>query len=209
MRSYLALIALLVGAVGQSVFYSAAGGQTATPEIFRIEVADDHGEVAFLMRAELGSTGTFVGLALICSEGDPDGAKVVAFFGGFPWDRRPVQLAVRGSDGVVERFGPVVSGGPESGFHSPELFDVEEAKRFVTAAMSEGALVSNGYRSFWNRVSEERNDEIRKWFLDCSGSGATFQSGRLKKPARLGLQESFLNGIMEVLVNRFVRRIMR
>ena len=79
----------------------------------------------------------------------------------------PVQLAVRSPDGAVERFGAVLAGGPEAGFHSPQLRDPHDAQRFVTVALQPGALISNGYRSFWNRASEQRNQQVRDEFLAC------------------------------------------
>ncbi len=162
---------LLVVAFGHVVFVGGVTGQAVTPEIRNIEVAEEKGKLLYLMRAPLGDTGTFVGGAFICSEGDSDGPKVVTFFGAFPIDRRSVQLAVRRWDGVVERFGAVVSGGPESGFHSPEIFDVGEAERFAMAALMNGSLVSNGYNSFWNRISEEENAKARSAFMGCIGVG--------------------------------------
>ena len=119
------------------------------------------------MRAELGDSGFFVGLALICRAEDPAHAEATAYFSGFPEDRRPVQLAVRGAEGTAERFGRAVSGGPESGFHSPQVTDLQDLARFVGAALRPDALVSNGYRSFWNRASAARNAEVRGEMLGC------------------------------------------
>ena len=62
-----------------------------------------------------------------------------------------------------------MSGGPESGFHSPRVVDPGEAARFVDVALRAGALISNGYRSFWNRVGEIRNREVREAFIACLG----------------------------------------
>lgn len=71
------------------------------------------------MRGALGTSGEYVGLAILCAARDDTEMQVTAFFGAFSGSHRPVQLAVRGPDGTVERFGPVVAAGPESGFHSP------------------------------------------------------------------------------------------
>ena len=163
----------MVGAVSVvAVLFAWVGAGLAqerwpTPEIRQIEVMQAGDGIAHAMRGEVGNTGTYVGLAIVCSEQGGEEAKVMTFFGGFPADRRPVQLAVRRPDGVVERFGAVVSGGLDSGFHSPRIFDGGEAERFAEAALREGALVSNGYRSFWNRVSEENNREVRERFIRC------------------------------------------
>ena len=171
MTRVLCVVLLSMGFVAQLVSSGGASAQLKTPEISGIEMADEHGELVFFMRAELGSTGTYVGAALICSKGDPDGPKVSVFLGGFPSDRRLVQLAVKRVDGSVERFGPVMSGGPSSGFHSPEIYHEGDVERFVQAALVKGALVSNGYNSFWNRVSDARNREVRELFLSCLGVG--------------------------------------
>ena len=138
-----------------------------TPEIDAIERIDARGEVAYVMRGELGDSGSHVGLALVCEVPGPDRIEVTAFFGSFLADRRRVQLAVRGAQGAAERFGPMVSGGPESGFHSPRLTDREDVRRFVAIALRPGSLISNGYRSFWNRASEARNRTVREDFLAC------------------------------------------
>ena len=67
------------------------------------------------------------------------------------------------------RFGPVIAAGPESGFHSPQLRDPHEAVRLVSVALQPGALISNGYRSFWNRARAARNWQVRGEFLACVG----------------------------------------
>ena len=138
-----------------------------TPGIATILELGDGDELAYGMRGELGRTGHFVGLALICSKKGVKKVEAIASFLGFPEDRRPLQLAVRGEDGTIKRFGPVISAGPESGFHSPRMVEAGEVMRFVNAALRPGALVSNGYRSFWNRVSERRNEVVREAFLAC------------------------------------------
>ena len=69
---------------------------------------------------------------------------------------------MRTAEGTVERFGPVVSGGPESGFQSPRIVDTGEAERFADAAFRPGSLVSNGFRSFLNRAGA-----VREAFLAC------------------------------------------
>ena len=92
---------------------------------------------------------------------------MTGYFGSFPGVQHALQFVVRDVDGSVERFGPVVTAGPESGFHSPRITDLAEAERFVTIALQPGSLISNGYRSFWNRVSEARNSEVREAFVAC------------------------------------------
>ena len=139
-----------------------------TPEITRIEAFDVAGAVAWGMRGELGDTGHYVGLGLLCKTDGSGAVEVTAYFGSFPGEHHPVQLVVRRADGTVGRFGPVVSGGPQSGFHSPRITAADEAERFVRLALAPGSLISNGWRSFWNRASEARNREVLTAFLDCA-----------------------------------------
>ena len=146
-----------------------AGETFPTPEIDRIENLGMPGAIAYAMRGELGRSGIRVGLAVLCAAEGPQRVEATAFFGGFPRDRRPVQLAVRTADGTVVHFGAVVSAGPEAGFHSPRIADPVEAKRFAKAAFRPGSLVSNGFRSFWNRAGEARNRDVREALLGCLG----------------------------------------
>ena len=138
-----------------------------TPEISQITALDMKDTVAYAMRGALGTSGEYVGLAVLCATRGPTKIEVTTFFGAFPGAHRPVQLAVRSPDGTGTRFGPVVAAGPASGFHSPQLRDPHDAERFVTVALQPGALISNGYRSFWNRASAERNQQVRADFLAC------------------------------------------
>ena len=162
---------VLTGLLGLSMFLlSAVHADTTypTPEITRIEALDAPGSVTWGMRGALGETGHYVGLVMTCKTDGSRTGEVTAFFGSFPGIRHPVQLAVRGAGGKVGRFGPVVAGGPQSGFHSPRLTDPDEAERFLRLALQPGSLISNGYRSFWNRVSEARNKEVLAAFLACT-----------------------------------------
>ena len=167
MRSWGLTAMAIAGLLGGLVAAGHAEGAWPTPEIEQIVDLGDGNGLAYAMRGELGDSGEYVGLAVICARRGAQEMEAVALFGGFPADRRPVQLAVRSADGRIERFGPVVSGGPESGFHSPRMVDPGEARRFVDVALRSGALVSNGYRSFWNRASESRNREVREAFIAC------------------------------------------
>lgn len=138
-----------------------------TPEIREITALGGQDTVAYAMRGALGDAGEYVGLAVFCALHGPAEIEGTAFFGAFPGAHRPVQLAAGVPDGTVEHFGPVVRAGPESGFHSPQLRDPPAAERFVAAALQPGALISNGYRSFWNRASAPRNQQVREEFLAC------------------------------------------
>ena len=164
-------IRLLFLGVAWTLFSAAAPAAAApphpTPEIREIVALEQQDMVTYAMRGSLGDSGEYVGLAVLCAIHGPADFEATAFFGAFPGTRHPVQLAVRSPDGAVERFGAVLRGGPEAGFHSPQLRDPHDAQRFVTVALQPGALISNGYRSFWNRASEQRNQQVREEFLAC------------------------------------------
>ena len=145
-----------------------ASAQThPTPEIAEITEIPAPDTVAYVMRARLGHTNTYVGMSLVCAPGNSPPVEVTAYFGGFPADARPVQLAVGAPRGTVHRFGPVLRGTPRSGFHSPRITDPDDARKFADAALRPGALVSNGYRSFRNRIPEAANRRARAAFLRC------------------------------------------
>ncbi len=143
---------------------AATAAQVPTPEIHQIEETTSNGTTVYIMRAPLGNTNIQVGLAITCN----DRPEATVFLGGFPPAHIPVQLAIRTAAGRGERFGPVVHhSGPRSGFHSPQLTNAREITRFLDAALENGALVSNGYNSFWNRVAPERNREVRALMRAC------------------------------------------
>lgn len=159
--AWLCLQALLLAAVQADTTYS-------TPEITHIEVLDVPGAVAWAMRGELGDSGFYVGLSLLCKTDGSGAIEATAYFASFPGKRHPVQLVVRSADGTVERFGPAVAGGLQSGFHSPRITDADEAERFVRPALQPGSLISNGWRSFRNLASEAGNREVLAAFLGCA-----------------------------------------
>lgn len=161
--------AILLAAVLALPGGAQAGETFPTPEIARIDELDIPGAAAWAMKGGLGNSGVTVGLAAVCATEGPRRVEATEFFGAFPRDRRPVQLAVRLAEGAVERFGPMVSGGPEAGFHTPRIVDPGEAARFAGAAFRPGSLVSNGYRSFRNRAGEMRNRAVLKAFIACIG----------------------------------------
>ena len=108
-------------AIGVGVTWVCAGvvrGEQLYPtpemtELVKIEIGSGK---AWGMRSEIGDSGIYVGVALACRDEEPLRAEGSACSGGFPEDRRSVQLAVRSADGTVERFGPVVRGAGNRGF---------------------------------------------------------------------------------------------
>ena len=89
-------------------------------------------------------------------------------FGAFPAGKR-VQAAVRAGDGAVERFGPVLVGGPLTGFHDPLVEERSDVLRLLAAAFTEGALLSNGHNSVWNRIPPAENRRAREALERCAG----------------------------------------
>lgn len=156
--------ALLGAAVLAASLAGAASPRQPTEitDIVRIDVANS---VAWAMDGAV--SGMVVPLVLtVCAERCPQCTEVTAFFGQFPPDGRPVQLAVRSPDGTVERFGPAVRGAPGA-MHSPAVAHPRDAERFALAALLPGAVISNGYESFRNRAGEARNREARETLLAC------------------------------------------
>ena len=168
MRKSLVVAVLAIGA-GVAILTGQAENRLPTPEVAGFQTVDVEDGTGYVMRAQLGDTGEYVGLSLLCRGSGEVEAGV--YFGGFPSSRQPVQLAVRDIGGRVERFGPVVKGGPEAGFHSPRITEVADVKRFVDVALQPGSLVSNGYRSFWNRASAADNRMVWEEFVGCARIG--------------------------------------
>ena len=95
-------------------------------------------------------------------------ARLEAYFGPFPADGRPVQFAVRRPDQSVERAGPVLRGGPGTGFHDPVVEDRLTVLRMARAILVPGSLVSNGYFSFWNGASAASNAQVLAEIERCA-----------------------------------------
>ena len=144
--------------------------QHPTPKISYIEKLRIPGAIAYAMRARLSGSDTIVGLSILCAFDPPGRVEVTAYFGPYPRDRRPVQLALRTASGTVQRFGRVIRGGLTAGFHSPRITDPAQARKFVTAALSPRTLVSNGYRSFWNQATQPANSLAKTAFMHCLNS---------------------------------------
>ena len=138
-----------------------------TPRIARIEYLSRDGTQAWFLRHPWPQGGFVLGMAFACG---PDGPSITAYFGGYP-DGRPVQLAVREPDGSEHRFGQPERGGPATGFHDPRIPAGRDLRRFTVAALQPGALISNGYRSFWNDAPEADNLDARYRFLACARYG--------------------------------------
>ena len=160
------VIGVLAFGAGLALLSGQAQDRWPTPELKTWEAVDVPDGVAFAMRAELGDSGEYVGMVVLCHETVEAGA----YFGSFPGRHIPLQFAVRDAGGEVERFGPVLRAGPESGFHSPRLVEWANIERFVGVALQQGALVSNGHRSFRNLASEADNGRVVDAFKACADS---------------------------------------
>ena len=146
-----------------------ASSADSLPEITRFEDVSAHVEsdVAYVLRAPLPATEWHIGITVFCNPHSPDNARADVHFLGFPEDRRPVQLMVAAPNRDIERFGHAVSGGTESGFHTPQIRGRQEVRRFLNAALVRDAIITNGWRVMVNRVNPKENQSIRQHLLDC------------------------------------------
>ena len=170
---------MMKGMIGQAVLWTVAtlaivlpmsgeAQHARTPEAKSFEIWVDDAEHLIVGIVEtVPGTDEGVGFAIRCvrASGALEGSMA---FGFFPSGKR-VQAAVRSPSGRVERFGPVVMGGRASGFHVPEVTGRTEVLGLMNAAMVEGALISNGHNSVWNRISRKDNEKARKALLGCVG----------------------------------------
>ena len=163
------VIGVLVFGAGVAILSGQAEDRLPTPEVTGFQAVEVSDGIGYVMRVKLGDIEEYVGLSLLCRSSGK--IEVRVYFGGFPNTRQPVQLAVRDAAGRVNRFGPVVRGGPEAGFHSPQITEPADVERFVNIALQAGSLVSNGYRSFWNRASVEDIRRVLEKFSSCASTG--------------------------------------
>ena len=140
-------------------------GQRETPELTSFERFNEAGQPAWVLREPDTGMGYVLGAAFLCRSAE--GPQVAVYLGPFPPDRRPTQLAVRRTDGRIERFGPVTTAGPEAGFNDTLLLDTADVRRFTEAALENGSLVSNGYNSFWNMTPPRENNGVMNGLRRC------------------------------------------
>jgi hypothetical protein len=60
-------------------------------------------------------------------------------------------------------------GGALTGFHDPLLEERADVLRLLRAAFTEGALLSNGHNSAWNRIPSAENRRAREALERCAG----------------------------------------
>jgi len=158
---------LLVVALALLAYPSGAAAQprpAPTPTLGPVETFNtpDGQILAVGARVVLGEQ--VLGLAIDCET--PSRPRLTVYLGGFPSPARRLQLAVRRADGRIERFGPVFSAGRMSGFHSPQL-DGADLGRFLAAIREDGALVSNGFNSYFVRWSDAEHASLRRFADAC------------------------------------------
>lgn len=152
----------VVGGIG-----SVSAERVPTPQAFRLLADQDTIGGMFFAAGEFlpGSASTRIGFYVLC-DFEKRRTEGGFSFGSFP-SGVPVQAAVRGPDGRVTRFGPVLRGTPASGFHSPVFEGVEAVRRFVDVVFVSDTLASNGHNSVFNRLPEEVNRRVRERMSVC------------------------------------------
>lgn len=108
-----------------------------------------------------------VGLVVTCDRATTV-LEAILFFSFFPVGK-PVQVAIRKSDGQSWRFGHQIVAPARAGFHSP-IIGEPEVRHFLDYAFSHGSLISNGHNSFWNRLPPGENKRAREALSDCGNS---------------------------------------
>ena len=170
MKSRLWLVAVAPAALTLAMALSADAQRARTPEANSFEVWVDDAEHLIVGIVEtVPGTDEGVGFTIRCERGSGQLEGSMAF-GFFPAGKR-VQASVRSPSGRVERFGPVVVGGRASGFHVPVYEGRHEVLRLMEAVLVNGALISNGHNSVWNKVGKTKNGEARKALRECAGGG--------------------------------------
>ena len=146
---------------------SGAGAQpqpAPTPTLGPVQTLDgpDGQVLGVAARTFLGQQ--VLGLEIDCER--PSRPRLTVYLGAFPSPARVLQLAVRRAGGAIERFGPVFRAGAESGFHSPQL-EGPELRRFLAAIRGNGALVSNGFNSYFVRSSAADHALLQRFADGC------------------------------------------
>lgn len=143
-------------------------GAVPTPEARAFNVVrDTEADLIYGFAEALAGQSDRLGLYVHCDRASGR-LRAGMFFGAFPAGKR-VQAAVRAGDGTVERFGPVVVGGALTGFHDPLIEERSDVLRLLAAAFTEGALLSNGHNSVWNRIPPAENRRAREALERCAG----------------------------------------
>ena len=167
MRTGRLIAAFGAGCLAMSLAAGAEAQRSKTPEATGFEVWVDDAEHLIVGIVEtVPGTDEGVGFAILCERASRVLEGSMAF-GSFPPGKR-VQASVRAPSGRVERFGPVVVGGRASGFHVPVIDGKADVLRLMKAAMANGALISNGHNSVWNRIGRKRNVEAKTALVACS-----------------------------------------
>ena len=141
-----------------------SGGQIPTPNIGTVEQIQNGDDTVTVMRIQPPGFDSYLGMAAHCTAQQP---VLTIFLGPFPHDYRAVQLAVRAPDGRTEHFGRIVRAGAEHGYHSPLLENEEDIAQFTELALQTGALISNGYNSFFNQADPADNSTFRDALSAC------------------------------------------
>lgn len=145
-----------------------APAQHATPRATELVIdQDEDGILSIGYAAPLPGTKDQIGIVLTCEHATAT-LTAYLYFGAFPDE--PVQAAARDPQGKVTRLGPKVKGGPNTGFHDPRIDDQRQARTVLDIAFQTGTLLSNGYNSIWNALTEAQNTSAHQRLTRCAES---------------------------------------
>lgn len=142
----------------------ATRAQAAAPVIGTLQAVDVPSGLAYALAAE-HSPGVMVGVSIAC---DPHELSVVADFGPFPTDQRPLQFSLLSRGGAMTRFSDVVHGDSAAGLHTPRLVELDAALAFLELALEPGAVVLDGHRAFRLVLGAERTEALLAEVRACA-----------------------------------------
>ena len=145
---------------------AAVAAQQPTPRASALIIdQDEEGILAIGYGDPVAGTSDRIGVVFTCEHATGT-LTAYLYFGAFP--HAPVQAAARSPNGTIERFGDVVNGNPNAGFHNPKLEDPADARRLLALAFQNGTLLSNGYNSIWNALPAKTNESAHTRLTQCA-----------------------------------------
>lgn len=145
----------------------AAFSASPTPAALDIQtLADTDQALTFALRGRLAEGGS-VDILFHCDRTRGGEFTVHGRFGSWPPDDRPVQFGVRNPWGETWHGGtPASASSTRADTHAPILAG-SDAVEAADRVLVDGTLVSNGWRSVWIHVAQERLDIARDRVEGC------------------------------------------